>query len=128
MSSKIRSVWPSIAASPALVPLAFSPSRWDGAQQGWVVSNPGTGRGMPLDHAARSISLMTGALLGHRCSLRHRFLPLDLFPSPSSGFDGAKLEVAVGSSFLDQLFNPLLPEITCIFSLGEGICQIPTPK
>lgn len=65
---------------------------------------------------------MVKSLLGHLRSLRGSYLPLNLFASPSSGFNGTELKIAVRSSFFDQLSDPVHAEIICVFSMGEGIC------
>lgn len=69
---------------------------------------------------------MAETFLGQFPCLRSDYLPFDLFAGPSSGFDGAKLKLAVRSSFLDQLCNPLHAEIIGVFRMGECVGQVAT--
>lgn len=92
----------------------------------WGSSESRSWSGTPLGRTARRIALMAETFLGHFPCLRSNYLPFDLFAGPSSGFEGAKLKLAVRSSFLDQLCNPLHAEIIYIFCMRKCIGQIAT--
>ena len=64
-------------------------------------------------------------LLGHLSTLSISDLSLDLLASPSSSLDSTWLEFTVALGVLDQSCDPLRAVVVGIFSVGEGVCQVP---
>lgn len=77
-----------------------------------------------LLHHGRHQQSSYNLLLGVGRLMRSSCLSLHLLAGPPGRLKGTHLEIAVASSFLDQLREPFLAIVFHIFTLRKGVCQV----